>query len=108
MPIVHIMIALVFIIMISLFYGGLKDIKHGMKSAGSWIFLMAILTVAYRMAQGYALTIEGSKVALVGAVKRTSALLATFFGGELFHEQNLIQKTIACSVMVAGVILIII
>jgi len=45
-------------------------------------------------------------VSLVVPVQRMSTLLSTIVGGELFHEHHLLTKTMACSVMLVGVYLI--
>ena len=44
---------------------------------------------------------------LVIAVKRMSAFFVVLIGGELFHEKNLLRKSIACLIMLAGAGLIV-
>lgn len=106
-PISHVFIALNFIILQSVFYEGWEDVKQGLKHSGGWILMIAFLTVGYRLAQQHALTFAGSKVSLVIAIKKMSALASTVIGGELFHERNLFQKAVACAMMIAGAVLII-
>jgi len=66
---------------------------------------VALLTLAYRLTQ-----LEATKfapVALVLAVKRTSILYASFFGGKLFSEERLVQKLIGGAlIVVAGFIIL--
>jgi drug/metabolite transporter (DMT)-like permease len=68
------------------------------------IFAVALLTLAYRFAQ-----LEATKagpVALVLAVKRTSILYASFFGGKLFSEERLQTKLLGALLIVAAGFLI--
>ncbi len=106
-PLIHAFLAINYFIMLSYFHDGYHGIMHGFNNAGGWIFAVALLTVGYRLAQQHALTFEASKVALVVAIKKTSALTTTLIGGELFHEKHLFKKTLACVIMVAGAIMII-
>ena len=61
---------------------------------------VAVLTLAYRFAQ-----LEATKdapVALVLAVKRTSILYASFFGGRLFSDDRLATRLIGASLIVGS------
>jgi uncharacterized membrane protein len=70
-----------------------------------FIITVAFLTVAYRLTQ-----LEATKfapVALVLAVKRTSILYASFWGGKIFSDERLVQKLIAGALIVgAGFIIL--
>jgi uncharacterized membrane protein len=70
-----------------------------------FIITVALLTIAYRFTQ-----LEATKfapVALVLAVKRTSILYASFFGGKIFSEERLAQKLIGGALIVgAGFIIL--
>lgn len=101
----HVFLAIHFFIMSTVFHDGLKGVKHGLKRVGWWIVLVAVFTVGYRLSQ--ALAVTEAEVALVSAVKRTSALFTVIVGGELFHEANLPRKIVACVIMVVGALLII-
>ena len=72
----------------------------------SWksLTLIALLTVGYRVAYAYAVSLAA--VALVIAIKRSSSLFTTIIGGQLFHDQALLRKSIACMIMLSGVALI--
>jgi len=47
-------------------------------------------------------------VSLVIPIKRMSTLISTVVGGELFGEEHLLRKSVACLVMIAGAYLIIV
>ena len=70
-----------------------------------FIMTVAFLTIAYRFTQ-----LEATKfapVALVLAVKRTSILYASFFGGKIFSDERLAQKLIGGALIVgAGFIIL--
>lgn len=94
-----------FTIITFLFYDGFKNIKHGIKNQGIPIFFIALFYVLHRMAYLKALTL--GYVSLVIPILKTGVLLATFVGGELFHEEHIWQRTFACIVMIIGAYLII-
>jgi drug/metabolite transporter (DMT)-like permease len=75
------------------------------KSQFPFIVTVALLTIAYRFTQ-----LEATKfapVALVLAVKRTSILYASFFGGKIFSDERLAQKLIGGALIVgAGFIIL--
>ncbi len=79
-------------------------IKNSFSKNIKIILLVAMLTVSYRVAQNYAVSLAA--VGLVTAVKRSSSLFTTIIGGEIFHEKELIKKSIACLIMILGVFLI--
>jgi uncharacterized membrane protein len=93
------------IIMLTVFHDGFKGIVRGTKSAGIWIMLAAALTFASRYAYIGAVAIVA--VGLVSAIKRTSALFSTVIGGEIFHDTQLIKRSVACIIMVLGAVLIV-
>ena len=84
-----------------------KQIQKKIKIDSSvwvWLIVIAILTMGYRYTQ--ILAVKKGPVAAVLAVKRTSVFMAAVFGGRLFKESSLLQKTIATAIMVIGAILI--
>ncbi len=99
--------AINYLIMITVLHDGLKGVKHGFKSAGWWIGLMALFMLASRSMQVYVVTLPAAKIAMVIAMKRGSTVLTTFFGGEIFHDKHLIQRTLSSLIMVAGTIIMI-
>lgn len=102
--IVQAFIAINFVFLISYLFN-VTEIFESVKTAGKWIFIISLFTVGYRYFQSVAVTM--ADVSLVNPIKKSSALFSTVIGGELFHEQNILQKSIACSIMLVGVVLII-
>jgi len=102
---IHFFIMINYLIMIHFLYGGLKDIKHGIKSSGKWIVLISAFTVTYRFLQAKAVAI--AYVGLVVAIKRLSTLVSTMVGGKIYHEKNLVVKVLGCIIMLWGAVFII-
>jgi len=101
---VHLFLALQSFIILALFYNGYRGIKHGLKVAGWPIALVAVLALGYRFA-----LVKAVQVAFVGlavAVKRLSILFSTIVGGNIFHERNLLRRTVASFIMIGGAVLI--
>jgi drug/metabolite transporter (DMT)-like permease len=69
-----------------------------------FILIIAFLTIAYRFTQLGAAQL--APIALVLAVKRTSILYASFFGGKLFSDERLPQKLIGSALIIASGFLI--
>ena len=106
--IIHLLIAINMVILISFFHDGIKGIKHGIKNAGNCIALVSLVMISGRILLIYAISMPTAKIALVSALKRTSSLFSTIFGGEIFHDKRLKQKTIAAVIMVMGSMLVLI
>ncbi len=104
--IIHMFMAINFIILLTVYHNGFAGIKHGLKSAGYLIFLMAVIAFIGRFLTMYAVSIPAAQIALVSALKRGSIVLSTFFGGEIFKDKHIKQRTLAALVMVIGAILI--
>ncbi len=84
--------------------GAFSSIKITLQTHWQSILLVAIFTTAFRTLQAHAVALTA--VGIVIAVKRSSALFTTIIGGELFHESNLLRKSIACGIMISGVYLL--
>ena len=69
------------------------------------IVLIAVFAVIYRYS--HILAVKAGSVALVLSIKRTSVFFATVFGGRYFKERNLLQRSIAVAIMIAGAVIII-
>ena len=90
----------------SLKYKGFEDILHAIRT-GRWnMVVLPVLTVIADATYLMALAIPGALVALVIALRRTSTLLSSIIGGEIFHDHFLLQKCISSLVMLAGVYII--
>jgi len=107
-PLISFFTAINFILIMILFYDGMhgvgKDIRHNFK----WVLAVAVLTLGYRLAQVYAISLPGVMISLIIPIKRLSSLFATVIGGELFHEKNILRKALACGVMIVGAVMIVI
>lgn len=87
-------------------YYKLSDIKGSLKHMGYWIILAALFSIGGRLAQMTAVSL--APVGLVVAVKRLSTLFTTVIGGEIYHEHNVLRRSLACIIMVAGAALMVI
>lgn len=101
----HIYFALIFSIIYLLFrnkeQSSSSEIK---KNQLGWIALISIITIGYRYTQIVAVSL--ASVALVLAIKRTSVFWATVIGGKLFNDKDLLKRSIAALLILAGAILI--
>ncbi len=101
----HVFFAINFLIIYLIFK---KDIGRlfRLKSEYLWylIILISILTVVYRYTE--ILAVKIAPVAMVLSVKRISIFFAVLIGGKIFKEKNLLIKTIAAVLIIAGIILI--
>jgi len=104
--ITHIFMAINFLVLLIIYHDGFAGIKHGLKSSGKLIMLVALIGFIGRILTVYAVSNPLGQVALVTALKRSSIVLSTFFGGELFKEKHLKQKTLASLLMVMGAIML--
>lgn len=101
----HIYFALIFSIIYLVFrnkeQSSSPEIK---KNQLGWIALISIITIGYRYTQIVAVSL--ASVALVIAIKRTSVFWATVIGGKLFNDKDLLKRSIAALLILAGAILI--
>lgn len=99
-------VAILFLIFFSTEYDdGISGIKHGLKKSGSFILLVSLLTVSYRLLQSQAMSMK--YVSLVIPIKGMSTLFSTIIGGKLFREEGLLHKIAACIIMILGASMII-
>ncbi|MDP7324384.1 MAG: EamA family transporter [Candidatus Woesearchaeota archaeon] len=94
-----------FLILIHIFHDGFHGISHGIKNAGKWILLTSLIFFVVRLL--YFKAISLFQVSLVYPVLKTNTLFSTVIGGKLFHDHNLLPRTIASLIMVAGVFLVV-
>jgi len=94
-------------ILIKIYHDGFKGVVHGLKKSGKLIFIMALLMVSWRSLTSFAISVPSAQIALVTALRRGSILISTFFGGEIFKDKHLKQKTIASLIMVIGAVMVI-
>lgn len=96
----HIVYTALFALMLIIRQSSLSAVLKKSREQLPLIMTVAVLTLAYRFTQ-----LEATKlapVALVLAVKRTSILYASLFGGKLFSEDRLTMKLIGALLIVAA------
>ncbi len=98
-------IATIFLTISSGWNSGVRGVAEAMRVDGREIVLISICTVAYRYFQLVAL--QTAFVGLVSAIKRSSSLFSTIVGGELFHEDKILPKTIASLIIIFGCVLVV-
>lgn len=97
----------------TLFYLTLQTYRHGFreiindfKKDGRLIITNGVTDFTGHILYMMAVAMPSAMIALVIAIKRTSSLFTTIFGGMLFHEKNLKIKITACTIMLMGAVLI--
>jgi drug/metabolite transporter (DMT)-like permease len=96
----HVVYCVVFGLLLAFRRVSLRSVMERGREQYPFLIAIALLTVAYRYAQ-----LEATKdapVALVLAVKRTSILYASFFGGRLFSEDRLGIRLAGAALIVAS------
>ncbi|MCT4639549.1 MAG: DMT family transporter [Bacteroidales bacterium] len=88
------------------FKNGKHSLAHSVKISWKWILLVSIFTIIYRYTQIEA--VKAGNVAMVLSLKRTSVFFAAVIGGTLFKDTNLLRKSIATVIMLAGAAVILI
>jgi drug/metabolite transporter (DMT)-like permease len=96
----HLVYCLIFGLLVFIRRMSFRDFMHKGQKQLPLILIIALLTVAYRFTQLGATQL--APVALVLAVKRTSLLYASFFGGKLFSDDRLPQKLIGGALIIAS------
>lgn len=64
-----------------------------------------IFILCHRVAHVFAL--QFMQISILNAVKQIAAVFTTIFGGSIFKEKHILKRSIACVVVVAGVVLVI-
>jgi drug/metabolite transporter (DMT)-like permease len=100
----HLIYCLMFGSMVFIRRMSLSGLIQKGKNQFLFILFIAFLTIAYRFTQLGAAQL--APIALVLAVKRTSILYASFFGGKLFSDERLPQKLIGSALIIASGFLI--
>ncbi len=101
---IHLFVSILYLPISFLFRGSVHGMIKILRSSGPDVFFASIFTVGYRFFQMEAIQLVA--VGLVSAIKRSSTLLTTLVGGELFHEKNLFRKMLASLVIIVGALFI--
>jgi len=100
--------AIILIVMMLIFHDGFKGVEQGIRQSWKPVLLVGFLLVWSRLAYTFALSLPGVLVSLLIPIKRLGVIFTTFFGGEIFHEKEVIKRSLACVVMLIGAVLILI
>jgi len=104
--IVWIFIFINLIIVTALRDNPIKAVQHCLKKSKQYILLAGIFGFLANLT--YILALSTGLVSLVIPIRRASTLIVTIVGGEIFHEDHLLIKTIAALIMIIGASLLII
>lgn len=102
---VHMFIAVIFVLEASEWGRGLKGMNEALKIAGAEITVASLLTVAYRYFELVAF--QSAYIGLVSAIKRSSSFFTTIIGGEMFHEDKLVMKSVASTLIILGCLFVV-
>lgn len=83
-----------------------KGVKRAYTIKGGWVLFAAILKNLGNLAYFQAVSL--TLVSLVMPLRQLSSFAAAIIGGTIFKEKNILKKSLACLIMVGGVILLII
>ena len=83
-----------------------KDVGVIIKKNWLLLIMAGLCWVISDLLHLYAIAIPTAMVSLIIPVKRISNLITVIIGGTLFKEKNLVSKSIACSIMIAGLFVI--
>ncbi|MBN2459372.1 EamA family transporter [Candidatus Woesearchaeota archaeon] len=98
--------AIILVVMMLIFHDGFKGVEQGIRSGWKPILLIGFLLVWARLSYTFALSLPGVLVSLFIPIKRLGIIFTTFFGGRIFHEKEVIRRSLACVVMLIGAVLI--
>ena len=105
LPLQQLFYTLIFLVLFLFRKGNYQPIQQQFHNTWKLILAVALFAVIYRYS--HILAIKAGSVALVLSIKRTSVFFATVFGGRYFKEQDIVRRSIAVLVMVAGTVIII-
>ncbi len=87
-------------------YGGMKDLKNGVKRFGLLIFFAALFSIVGSYLALSAIGAKGSVLSIVIAILHSSILIDVLLGGSLFHEKHIKIKAVGSVIMIAGLVLL--
>lgn len=104
----HSFFSMIIYLMIRFVYNrSIKDLRKGWDLAGVWIFLIAILGVGASYVSFLAFASADSKVAIIVPIIQLSTLIGVL-GGVFFKEDHILIKSVACILMIIGVLLLVV
>jgi uncharacterized membrane protein len=106
LALVWVFIAINLFIFHSIRFGGYKEIINTLRKTKHNAILAGVF--AYLATYFYYVAASLAFIALVVPIKRLETLAETIAGGKLFHDHHLVHKVIACIIMIAGAVIIIV
>ena len=94
-------------LILSVKYDGIIGVRNGIKQMGWVIIPASFFSTLHGFLTLFAISVPAANVGLVIVIKRTSIFFETLIGGQLFHDSNLLIKSIASIIMLFGIYLII-
>lgn len=85
--------------------GRKEAVMRAYKTQGGWVLISALFKNIGNLA--YFIAVSLTFVSLVLPFRQMASFVAVLVGGSIFREKNLFRKSLACLVMILGVILII-
>lgn len=86
---------------------GFKDLKDFHRDFKKITFITVIMFIRNIMMY-FAMSFPAAHAVLAHALSSSSSVIITFFGGRIFKERHILQKTVAALIIVVGAILVII
>ncbi|MBS3144558.1 hypothetical protein J4208_03150, partial [Candidatus Woesearchaeota archaeon] len=83
-------------------YNGIYDIIKVVRADWFLLLLIVATTIISDYLHLLAIAMPLTLLSLAIPLRRLSTLFVTVIGGELFHENNLLKKTLACIIMLLG------
>lgn len=105
LPFQQLFLSLNFLILILLQKIEMTSLGGSFKQGWKLILAVAIFAVIYRYS--HILAMKTGPVALVLSIKRSSVFFAAVIGGQYFREQDVLRRSLAVLIMVAGAIFVI-
>ena len=93
-------------LIIETIFFGIGDLKN-FKKEGKKIVFISIFMYAFNLLMYIGMSFPEAQVALTRTLSGIGTIFVTFAGGRVFHEGNLLKKTIASIIIVIGSMLIV-
>lgn len=103
---IHMFLAIHFSVIFLLQPISKKELVSSLRENWYLIILLGIITYLQRYFYASAIQVAMS-LGMVAAVKRLSSLFTVIIGGSLFHEHDVVRKTIATMIILFGLVLLV-
>lgn len=86
---------------------GTADLVYDLRNRKLPVILIAVCILISSLLFLEGVSRPEAYIALAIPLKRTSTLMVTLIGGNMFHEQHIWRKAISCIIMIVGVLIIV-